>query len=54
MSVGNVRKGVTQAAINQDAIKFVSIKIFLVALIFGLTYQTLYVGGGLCLGLIIG
>jgi len=54
MSVGNVRKGVTQATFNQDAIRVVSVEIFLVAVIVGLIYQSWYVGGGLFLGLILG
>jgi len=54
MSSGNVRKGITQAKFNEDAVNIIFAEIAILSIAAGIYYQSWYVGGILFVGLLVG
>ena len=54
MNSRDVRRGVTQAKFNDKNINILSVEIFIIAVIFGVGYESWIVFGGVFLGLIYG
>jgi hypothetical protein len=53
MSVGSVRKGITQAKFNEDASSIIHGEILILSVIFGVIFSSWYVFGAMLLGMII-
>ena len=53
MSVGSVRKGITQAKFNEDASTIIHGEILILSVIFGVIFSSWYVFGAMLLGMII-
>jgi len=54
MSTGNIRKGITQAKFNEDAVNIIFVEIIILSIAAGVYYQSWYLGGSLFVGLLMG